>query len=595
MTSVSSLAEDLDHRNGNSNYSFPDAKTATTSCLSTNLLLEVFSWLNYSDLIQCRLVSKRWNSHICKASNFLRHAVFPVSLHDESLDILSSSKTPWTNISLCLCQCLMEHPEEIKWHGIHSSMRQAKSLHLHSSFLYWTVVQCITSWTLTLEELSIDGCVLGPEDEGRSIVPMVNHLDTGESREMIYAKRMRTLKELRVTDKGPLENLNRLLNNLIRHWESGCLESFHVLYDPSETGSSTSIQQATLFHALVLDIFRSHREDFQLTPYLSEEDFVYEIQSHSSAPMLALIDFFIRHEHLKTVAFPHFNNCSSSDLKRRRILRSLPKTVETLSIPGHSYLVPDFLSYFPNLKSISIGSIAGKPFHPNSYRYTPSVCKDIRELGVFSRIHLSPGKLGNFAWKFPSLTKLEFNAFRSVVNDFDLQNIVGHCRLLRHLSITGCDLISDFGFTGSPSDWCKETFRLGIIHSHPPQQCPIKNNFKPLAALKGLRSLLLRGYANKISDVGIYYGIRFQQLKTIWVPYSERITGWSLKELGRWNPSLEAVGMTASSLDHCKAIEELTAEHPRMSSDGIVLQSWSEPPSPYLSSPSMLTAIVPGL
>lgn len=241
-----------------------------------------------------------------------------------------------------------------------------------------------------------------------------------------------------------------------------------------------------------------------------------------------------------------------------------------------------------------MGSVAGKPFHPNTFRYTPKVCNAVQELGIFTRIHLSPGKLGNFAWKFPSLTRLEFNAFRSVVNDFDLQSILVHCRLLRHLSITGCDLISDFGLTGASPDWCRETYRLGIIYSQPPSQCPPRQNFKPLASLRGLRSLVLRGHANRVSDVGIFYGVRFQELKSIWMPYSERVTGWCLKELKRWNPSLEVVGMTAASEDNCEALDHLATHHPRMSQDSIVIQSWGEPVpvSPYTSSPSMLTAII---
>ncbi|ODM97939.1 hypothetical protein Ocin01_08750 [Orchesella cincta] len=79
---------------------------------------------------------------------------------------------------------------------------------------------------------------------------------------------------------------------------------------------------------------------------------------------------------------------------------------------------------------------------------------------------------------------------------------------------------------------------------------------RPLSDLKGLRKLVLKG-KNKFTDIGIAYGLAFQELKCCHLPYSDYVTSWGIERFNVMNPSLESFVFVESS-EHVSGIDNFS-------------------------------------
>ena len=163
---------------------------------------------------------------------------------------------------------------------------------------------------------------------------------------------------------------------------------------------------------------------------------------------------------------------------------------------GPLYLRRNFLKAFTNLKVVFIGekSFPGPTglMNPVKYIYdyrggiVKRTCRQIVKLGVYARINYESGNLYHIIEKFINLVKIEFDTFKPIFNDKDVQAIISHLPLLTYISISHSDLITDEGVSGIGRQVCKNLHNLSTLYTEPNLQAhKLRVGGRPLSDLKG--------------------------------------------------------------------------------------------------------------
>lgn len=151
--------------------------------------------------------------------------------------------------------------------------------------------------------------------------------------------------------------------------------------------------------------------------------------------------------------------------------------------------------------------------------------KNIQELSVSSLEN--PRHFPNLTQCLPNLTTLEVKSDFDgpVLTDNDLQACVQNLTRLRNLMIDHSENFTDFGLTGIPNKYCQLMFKHQKYHLEGVNTKILNSEMvtgRPLSDLKGLRKLILMGNS-QVTDIGIGYGLEFQELVYCHLPYSHYV------------------------------------------------------------------------
>nr|XP_018915416.1 PREDICTED: uncharacterized F-box/LRR-repeat protein C02F5.7-like [Bemisia tabaci] len=190
--------------------------------------------------------------------------------------------------------------------------------------------------------------------------------------------------------------------------------------------------------------------------------------------------------------------------------------------------------------------------------------KTLKSLKMASMSLVDDQTIIKLAECLPNLVHLDLSYCFNAVTDLSVQAIFQHQIWLRVLKLTGCDDVSDAGFTGmsvatssrvpevehrdenplrislgsrAEEEIMKDAKRKKAVQ----KMCELNlSEVKSLARLRGLRELNLNG-CNKITDVSLEYAFKFPELQILDLSKCQQITHHGLKFVGLHNPSLEAI------------------------------------------------------
>ncbi|OXA49993.1 F-box/LRR-repeat protein 20 [Folsomia candida] len=541
-------------------------------------IIEILSYVNYSDLLQCRLVSKQFRHVISKSRLFIDSTIFVSSSKSTGPLLLPSSSTPYET-------CRFDHIDYDVFTGAktdsHSHenayfspptlfLANLKSLEFANSYITWETIKRTVNATPALERLVLTRC---------KFVDKKNTSALSEFEEFRVGRTFSHLKSVKIQEYHDIRAVNIFLEKLVGYC-SKTLEEIWITFDPSTVINSppSSIHDAaeidpcsvhlpdmdtfcTLVRTIIeantfqlrrlcmdlkyqplLNIFlpsvfgkmnslwtELNLEEFLLSPPSSANNNNVEISLNCTSSAQILIGLLESQVNLKTAALPHFRNMGEQHY-RVKIGQSLSPQVEYLSLPNQEYLPKEFLTKFGALKQLYLGGSTGdnglpvalrseifeQPKTPVSFQHglpahldlnlalsgsaynfvgppiNTGVWDKFTELGLGSTI-INGIELLKIIKKFHFLVKLEILSELPVIQDEDMQVLVEGIPLLRHLSVSACDFLTDYGVTGILRNSC-------------------------------LRSLILMGKSH-ITDVGIHFGLRFPELETAFLPYNQNVSG----------------------------------------------------------------------
>lgn len=262
-------------------------------------------------------------------------------------------------------------------------------------------------------------------------------------------------------------------------------------------------------------------EEFSLSPCGPDN---VEISSNTISSAQILIGFLESQTSLRIVSLPHFRNIGGDQHYKWKLGRSLGAGIECLSVPNQDYLPKEFLSRYGCLRKLSIGGSHGDNLLPmdlrsemfdhgvdldpvgpqlpshfalnlafsgSIYAFAPThptheIWDKFQQLGIGSSI-INGVELKKIIRKFHYLTKFEVTSLLPVMQDEDMQALIGGMPWLRELNVVACDFLSDFGVTGIMRNSCKMMVRLQNYHDLRSSSVLNSrvNNGKPISQLKG--------------------------------------------------------------------------------------------------------------
>ncbi|CAL8088894.1 unnamed protein product [Orchesella dallaii] len=330
----------------------------------------------------------------------------------------------------------------------------------------------------------------------------------------------------------------------------------------------------------------------------------------------AMARFLESQKHLKILALPCIEHPDAFSSCFHTVLLRLPAatSIEYLAVPSAGFLPVDLLNVFPKLKALKVGGACCQDFtsgweifqnytkeqlvqlsgnggedgaivqsefvlikaqQPQQLAITPKDHDFYERLEMMKRMedlclttNIIPDNFKIVMKSLANLTTLDISSGSEtpVIRDDDIQACINYLKKLQNLLIGCSDELSDYGITGIPNEHCNAMFKNQRY-----QKSGVYKNIwasekvtgRPLSDLKGLRKLVLKGKSN-FTDIGIAYGLVFQELKYCHLPYSDYITSWGIARFGSMNPSLEAFGLSGVSELTKEEFLSLRRTHPRL-------------------------------
>ena len=250
-------------------------------------------------------------------------------------------------------------------------------------------------------------------------------------------------------------------------------------------------------------------------------------------------------------------------------------TIHNLSLAGLS--IPKNLDLFlpetKKLNVLNVSNIDTTPRHFVEGLMNSESRVTLRSLTA-TNFCSSPEHLETLLPHMSRLTHLDISGCQGAITDKVVQAICKHLVLLRHLDVSQCRRVTDLGFTGlmlknSPGDVMEEARRDGKIYPGTKAEAEILNEAKVLRAVQKAANEeseeTPHAFTDKIDNVKGLRRIRLsmaritnltfknsfnslQQLLSIDLSFCDLITAEGFELLGHNNPSLEEVVARQSSL-----------------------------------------------
>ena len=439
--------------------------------------MEVFSYLDHGDLLQTRTVCQRWNNAISHWTGFLDKVTFILrrSPAHNSFPTLSRSRVPWKSITLTN----FTHEKVPSWYFPAHISDSLTALNLKEGKLTWTWMRDVTGRFQQLETFSILKCerVL-EEDEGwnqtteqeakfSEFQRRVKHLsvETNNTRTLNFYLRQficsdSTLASLFIKIQREPEVGDHGFDRHFKDFNMLTITFYDLIRSCSSTLKCFSLDTYDRFAVLICWLFnymewKTNRLDLKAfhLQWKWEEAWDY-LGSQVEEFYLS----FLKTQHnVKYLTLPR--------LERRNVepggqlLSALPRKLTNMFQSEDSNLTVEVFKHLHTLKVMVI-----KFERENSFieSMDNKIYPELRELTVHGKVTglaIPPIVAG-----FPNLVKLSVSCSRSVqdelqfeyvsISDDKLQLIVQSLPHLRILSLSPCDLITDFGVSGVFRDDC---------------------------------------------------------------------------------------------------------------------------------------------
>ncbi|ODM93413.1 hypothetical protein Ocin01_13268 [Orchesella cincta] len=598
--------------------------------INDKVLKKIFSFLNHSDLVQCRAVQRRWKKILSRDRSFLEKTVYVVNIV-KSYNVATSSLI-YNDLTI-----------------------YAQMPYLHGRFQYIDSNFLKEPRKFVLKNSDNEKYV--PEGKLESS----NHTHTTEFEEFNAGNAIFAMKHLEIYEIRCLSNVTSILKKFIGYGNQAlaCLKITY--YPPAERGSTrddiksdsadfcrelkTLISNcASSLQTLCLDVQheqtlnfigyhvckhlqalgpRLDLTEFKLTPSLAcwvhkpglmptmgiamtMKDMTNgDGQKCLITAAAAMARFLESQKNLKILALPCIEHPEAFSSCFHTVLTRLPAapTIEYLAVPSAGFLPLNLLHVFPNLKALKVGgtccqdstsgweifqyytkeqlvntasadtpdeanqdgAIVRREFAvmtpqpilaitqtDNDFYERLEMMKKMEELYLTTTV--IPKNFKIVMSRLINLTTLNVSSGPDspVIRDDDLQACILHLKRLHNLLIGCADELTDYGISGIPNEYCSATFKNqryqkdGVYENVWSSE---KVTGRPLSDLKGKieTSKIGSERKNKFTDIGIAYGLAFQELKCCHLPYSDYVTSWGIERFNVMNPSLEAFGLCGVS------------------------------------------------
>ncbi|CAG7835991.1 unnamed protein product [Allacma fusca] len=512
--------------------------------------IKIFSYVGHGDKLSVRLVCRRWYKVLSHWSGFNNSVFYLLKLGTDAKVTLRQSKVPWRKLRIEKFRLNEKGYGKLALPV--TVTNNISCLEFSKSVISWDAVRKILIQFPAIEELNIIQC---KRRRREALTPQSVRLTRGNQ---IFQGKLesvfRNIKCLNL-ELRRVSDMTFYLSQFQGSIHSLLVFSVREIFD----GIETVTQEATTeFLQVMYNVLYASRRSLktlqiQLVTRAVVNRFFPEVIARLLNEGLDLVTFDIRHfaaepDNIRDVRiFAEFIHCQNNLMRLRlplpgdtpaqvcrNVVLQIPKTIRCVHITHEKYLVPNFLDNFTELCHLETDFEIRS--HLLSNKKYPKVYALEMQRGVLSTT------VPIISESFPNLVELDINSNSDDIPPIDdrcLQTICQSLKKLRSLVLGACSRITDYGVTGIRREYCERLFKSRSICLEPKLEVPAEEvNGSPLCSIKGLINLMFAG-PTSISDVGIYYGFRFRELRYLNIRNNNDISDWGLEWLGKLNCNLE--------------------------------------------------------